>query len=105
MGGGGEGGFVGWRLIVVRKFHLVRFSDLLRNKKALNFANSNMKVCIEWPFWPCSGCPISLLSVFSKIIEKVMYQRFYKLLEKHEIYILCNLVFVLVILSTMPWLV
>ena len=29
--------------------------------------------------------PISLLSVFSKIIEKVMYERLYKFLEKHEI--------------------
>ena len=29
--------------------------------------------------------PISLLSVFSKIIEKVMYERLYKILEKHEI--------------------
>ena len=29
--------------------------------------------------------PISLLSVFSKITEKVMYERLYKFLEKHEI--------------------
>ena len=29
--------------------------------------------------------PISLLSIFSKIIEKVMYKRLYKFLEKHEI--------------------
>ena len=29
--------------------------------------------------------PISLLSVFSKITEKVMYERLYKSLEKHEI--------------------
>ena len=29
--------------------------------------------------------PISLLSVFSKIIEKVTYERAYKFLEKHEI--------------------
>ena len=29
--------------------------------------------------------PISLLSVFSKIIEKVMYGRLYKFLEKQEI--------------------
>ena len=29
--------------------------------------------------------PISLLSVFSKIAEKVMYERLYKFLEKHEI--------------------
>ena len=29
--------------------------------------------------------PISLLSVFSKIIEKVMYERLYKFLDKHEI--------------------
>ena len=28
--------------------------------------------------------PISLLSVFSKITEKVMYERLYKFLEKHE---------------------
>ena len=29
--------------------------------------------------------PISLLSVFCKIIEKVMYERLYKFLDKHEI--------------------
>ena len=29
--------------------------------------------------------PISLLSVFSKITEKVMYERLYRFLEKHEI--------------------
>ena len=29
--------------------------------------------------------PISLLSVFSKITEKVMYKRLYKFLEKHKI--------------------
>jgi len=29
--------------------------------------------------------PISLLSVFSKVTEKVMYKRLYTFLEKHEI--------------------
>ena len=49
--------------------------------------------------------PISLLSVFSKITEKVTYERLYKFLEKHEISYTLQLDFVLAILLTMPWLV
>ena len=45
--------------------------------------------------------PISLLSVFSKISEKVMYQRLYNFLNKYEIYIIYNLHFVLAAPSTM----
>ena len=49
--------------------------------------------------------PISLLSVFSKITEKVMYERLYNFLVKHEICMNCNLDFVQAIPLTMLWLV
>ncbi len=44
--------------------------------------------------------PISLLSVFSKITEKVMYDRLYKFLENHKV-LYYNLDFVPVILMIM----
>ena len=49
-----------------------------------------------------SNCrPISLLSIFSKIIEEVMYEHLYKFLESMKYYMTYNLDFVLVILLTM----
>ena len=43
---------------------------------------------------PSNYRPISILSVFSKILQKLMHQHLYKFLELSEIlYTLCNLVF------------
>ena len=49
--------------------------------------------------------PISLLSVFSKITEKVMYKSVYTFLGKHELLYTLQLCFMVVIPLTMPLLV
>ena len=54
-------------------------------KKGCSLATSNYR-------------PISLLSVFSKIVEKVTYERLYKFLDKQEYYIPYSLDFVQFIL-------
>ena len=50
---------------------------------------------------PNNHLPISLLSVFSKIFEKVMYARIYKFMETHNYFTQDNLVLDLIILQIM----
>ena len=65
--------------IINESFHSGTFPDKMKLAKVIPRFK---KGC---PLTASNYRPISLLSVFSKIIEKVMYERLYKFLEKHEI--------------------
>ena len=51
----------------------------------MNFAKVISLFNKDCPVTASNYRPISLLSVFSKITEKVVHERLYKFLEKHEI--------------------
>ena len=65
--------------IINESFQLGVFPDKLKLAKVIPLFK---KGC---PLTASNYRPISLLSVFSKIIEKVMYERLYKFLGKHDI--------------------
>ena len=66
--------------IINESFQSGVFPDKLKLAKVIPLFK---KAC---PLTASNYRPISLLSVFSKITEKVMYERLYKFLAKHEIY-------------------
>ena len=66
-------------LIINESFQSGVFPDKMKLAKVIPLFK---KGC---PLTSSNYRPISLLSVFSKIVEKVMYEHLYKFLEKHEI--------------------
>ena len=66
-------------LIINESFQSGIFPDIMKLAKVIPLFK---KGC---PLTASNYRPISLLSVFSKMTEKVMYERLYKFLEKHEI--------------------
>ena len=65
--------------IVIESFHSGIFPDKMKLAKVIPLFKTGCLLTAS------NYRPISLLSVFSKITEKVMYKRLYKFLEKHEI--------------------
>ena len=74
--------------IVNESFSSGIFPDMMKLAKVIPLYKKNS------PEVPSNYRPISLLSVFSKIVEKLMHKRLYSFLEKYDIFTLYSSVFV-----------